>query len=106
LLRKKSIAQLWAIWKQESREFGAWLIACPSGNQSRPDLLEEIRGRAGIANVAQQIAVQRTFVPGIQRDERTRIAVAVAQHQVHIFIEKLHARSIQKKLCFGACVQW
>ena len=51
-----------------------------------PDVLEQLVGRARVAAVAQQVAVDAALVPRIQRVERRGVAGGVAEHQVFVAV--------------------
>ena len=69
---------------QPGREFGAGLVGSAHADQIHPHVLEKLLGDAGVAALAQQIAIDAALVPRIDRVERRGIAGGIGEHQVFV----------------------
>ena len=67
---------------QPGRELRGRHIARADANRIHPHILEQLVGDAGVAAVAQQIAIDAALVPRVQRVERGGVARAVGEHQL------------------------
>jgi len=59
-------------------------IARARAHDVRPDILEQVFGRRGVAALAHEIAIERRFVPPVELVESGGVAIAIGDHQVFV----------------------